>query len=562
MAALALRKLVTAPPRAFGLFLAAATLLASAPGLVGSWVYDDFGMLDNERYDDLADVGAVFAQHSGDYLEGRAPGQTEGETYRPVTMVTLVSVHAATGSPLAHHVLGWLLHLATALALYFALGSVCGEREGVRRWLTALFALHPVAVEAYVWINGRSDLVAGLFLALAVGLLARLGRREALEPRDAAKWAGVAALVVFAGAASKETFLPAVFAAGLAAWLRRERGTGARWAWPAALGAGLGAGLYLLARAAVLDFELGVGSGTNALEDAALWARLPRLEALGAHALITLRPSAMESLAWATFRPATLVEIAAGLVALAALGALAWARDWGGVVYLLGAAVTLAPTVLVTRLLWLGLDRYLYLPMLLVILAAAPHAAKLAERIDASVRRAVGIAALGVLFAAVGSTALSSMQYLDQEAWMDNLVGQRPDDPTAHLFVARHLASEGRFAEARARIDQQPPPPWPAAVGIPQILLAAQLRDPALEDRTFTALLGDHPDNALLRAHGMRWHYLNGRVDAALALAPTLSGTPYCAEVVRQLRIWAQTASDPALGGRLEDAAGELRCPP
>ena len=561
MAASPLRKLVTVPPRAFGLFLAAATLLASAPGLVGTWVYDDFGMLDNERYDDLGDVAAVFAQHSGDYLERLAPGQTEGETYRPITMVTLVAVHAATASPLAHHALGWALHLATAFALYFALGFVCGDREGVRRWLTALFALHPVAVEAYVWINGRSDVVAGLFLALAIGMLARLGRREVLAPREAARWAGGAALVVFAGAASKETFLPAVFAAGLATWLRCERGARARWGW-AAVGAGLGAALYLLARAAVLDFELGVGSGTNALEDAALWARLPRLEALGAHALITLRPSAMESLAWATFRPATLAEIATGVVALAALGGLAWALDWGGVVYLLGAAVTLAPTVLVTRLLWLGLDRFLYLPLILVILAAAPHAAALAARIDASVRRAVAIAALGVLLAAVGATALSSMQYRDQEAWMANLVAQRPDDPTAHLFVARHLAGEGRLLEARARIDQQPPPPWPAAVGIPQILLAAQLRYPALEDRTFTALLGDHPDNALLRAHGMRWHFLNGRVEEALALAPTLSGTPYCAEVVRQLRIWSRSASDPSVAARLESVADQLRCPP
>lgn len=145
---------------------------------------------------------------------------------------------------------------------------------------------------------------------------------------------------------------------------------------------------------------------------------------------------------------------------------------------------------------------------------------------------------------------------------MANLVAQRPDDPTAHLFVARHLAGEGRLLEARARIDQQPPPPWPAAVGIPQILLAAQLRYPALEDRTFTALLGDHPDNALLRAHGMRWHFLNGRVEEALALAPTLSGTPYCAEVVRQLRIWSRSASDPSVAARLESVADQLRCPP
>jgi len=564
MAAPALRKLVAAPPRAFGLVLAAATLLASAPGLVGTWVYDDLRMLDNERYDDLGDVGAVFAQHSGDYIEGGPPGQSEGETYRPVTMITLVAVHAATGSPLAHHVLGWALHLATALLLWLALGRACGGRDGVRRWLTALFALHPVGVEAYVWINGRSDLVAGAILALGVALLARFDdRRASMPPRDAALWVGGAAAVVLAGAASKETFLPAVFAAGLATWLRRrERARGARWPWLAGLGALLGAGLYLLARAVVVDLELAAGTGTHALGDAGLWARLAQLEALGAHALITLRPAAMESLAWSTFRPATWGEIAAGVAALGALVALLRARDWGGVVYLLGAAVTLAPTVLVTRLLWLGLDRYLYLPLILVILAAAPHAATLAERVDESVRRALAVAALGVLFAAVGSTALSSMQYRSQQAWIDNLVAQRPDDPTAHLFVARHLASEGRLAEARARIAQQPPPPWPAAVGIPQILLAGQLRDPALADRTFTTLLAEHPDNPLLRAHGMRWHYLHGRVDEALALAATLSGTPYCAEVVRQLRIWSQEAADSGIGERLDEVAGALRCPP
>jgi hypothetical protein len=86
-------------------------------------------------------------------------------------MFTLLASHALVPRPWLHHAVSWGLHVATAASLYVLLlrrVSNHGWRhaDGAAFVLAALFLLHPVTAEAYVWINGRSDLLAGFWLAM------------------------------------------------------------------------------------------------------------------------------------------------------------------------------------------------------------------------------------------------------------------------------------------------------------------------------------------------------------------------------------------------------------
>ena len=60
-----------------------------------------------------------------------------------------------------------LLHALTASALLIALALQTG-RLGAALLVAALFALHPLQVEAVAWVSGRKDVLAGLFAMLTL----------------------------------------------------------------------------------------------------------------------------------------------------------------------------------------------------------------------------------------------------------------------------------------------------------------------------------------------------------------------------------------------------------
>lgn len=66
-----------------------------------------------------------------------------------------------------HHLVSLLLHLANTGLLFWFLAKVTGER-GASLFAAALFALHPLRVESVAWVSGRGDLLAGLFVLLAL----------------------------------------------------------------------------------------------------------------------------------------------------------------------------------------------------------------------------------------------------------------------------------------------------------------------------------------------------------------------------------------------------------
>lgn len=183
----------------------------------------------------------------------------ERTLYRPLTSVSFAVDRAVFGMrPSGFHAVNLLWHaLATLLVTRLALLALSGNEAGAAL-AGALFAAHPVHVEAVAGIVGRAEILA------AIGVLGAIlchHRAQAAPPARTGVWIAGAWLACFLGLLAKESAIAAPVLCLLAqvAWpappsptLRRRR---------LALYAGyVGAALaYLGARNAVLG-ALGVGA--------------------------------------------------------------------------------------------------------------------------------------------------------------------------------------------------------------------------------------------------------------------------------------------------------------
>ena len=527
--------------------------IACAPGLLGTWVYDDRSMVENPLYDDFSDVLSVFSRNSADYLgRGKLNPQTVA-TYRPLTMLTLVGTHAVAPRPIVHHALGWLLHVLTAWLLYVGLAKSDGQRrlDAVAAWLAALFLLHPVGVEAYVWINGRSDLVAGVLLAVLVVL--RPGR----TPVSAAAMAGWLA-IGFLGTAGKLPFAAAGLFLWTGAWLRQEKE--ARRGAQAALALSLcgGIGLFVVLRSLHTPLADHVGSAFSA-GSVALWTPAPKLTAEAVQALISLRASAMRSMAWTATQGWSVGQVVSAVALLLAVVGLVWRRDWGGVAYLSGALVTFMPTLFVTQRVWFGFDRYLYMPLIMLLLAAEPYARELSARL-ASRSRFLRVVAASLLSLAAVNTNLASRAYAGHVEFMEAMLRERPEDPTVHIYITSMLHVMGDKQNAAEQLRKVPGPPWPKAMIVPQARFASDLGNFALLDETIAYGRAEYPDDPEIALETVRLAQQYRRFDEVIELTKHFPADQQTCMAVRQeIRQWSETLEDPERN-RLRQAADRLHC--
>ena len=506
--------------------LAGVSLAAAWSGLSGTWVGDDWHMVGNYLYADWAELGAVFQRNAAYYLF--ADERIGAGPYRPITMLTLLGTHLLGPEPWLHHALSWLLHALTAVLLFLVLRHQLAER-GASTWavdvtgivLTACFALHPVQVESYVWINGRSDLLAGLWLVVLLLLLELPSTDRVRRLRPV-----MLALVAFLGVGSK---LPFAFAAGAgwAAWAMRGRPS---WRLQAGLAIVGALGLHVVLRATFAPFDGSVGSSTGIVRDQAVWLAIPKLWADAVWALVSLRAEAMQSLSWALYRPWSFSSILGLVLAVLAVGALIWRRDRSGLAYVIGGMLTLAPVVLVSRSFWMGFDRYLYMPSVLFVLAAGPYVLKLVVAASTTRRaRAFAVAGAALLVALALQTKRASATYSSQAAHDAALVEDHPLDPTVHYYLARAAGRSGDLALLDARLAQMPGPPWPRAIAVPTYELAARIGN---DEKTRQAIS---------------------------ALVET-TGPEHCTETRERLLRWRERAPDPEITSLLTRSADGIAC--
>ncbi|MBA4072178.1 MAG: hypothetical protein C0497_10135 [Gemmatimonas sp.] len=184
-----------APPRAaplpdprwgvLALAVALLALAASVTSLRNGFTYDDRWIIaENGRVHELRALWRYFE-------ESYWPMKNGAGLYRPLVIIAYAVQWAlGAGSPFVFHLVNVLLAAMCAVAVFWVLGFLVPTRVA---WLAAaLFAVHPVHVEAVANVVGQAELWAALVLLTAVGLYLR-DRRDGPLRRQT----GVAIVALF-----------------------------------------------------------------------------------------------------------------------------------------------------------------------------------------------------------------------------------------------------------------------------------------------------------------------------------------------------------------------------
>jgi len=196
-------------------FLAA--LLLFLPTLGHDFAWDDRSiLLPNLARAEWSRLGELL---TSDFFRESQDRGSGFDYWRPLVVLSHMAERSLFGDrPAGYHAVNALLHAAASL-LVFLLGLRALGRTTPALAAGLLFAVHPVHVEVVAWVSGRSDLLLGLFLALALWAdwqAGRTGRR---------RWQALALLGFLAALFSKES--AAVFPALVAARvLLNERARG------------------------------------------------------------------------------------------------------------------------------------------------------------------------------------------------------------------------------------------------------------------------------------------------------------------------------------------------
>jgi Flp pilus assembly protein TadD len=157
--------------------VAAIALLAYANSLSNGFAFDDKGVIElNEQVHGL--------EHLGDALSGSYwPGEVaERGLFRPLTLVTYaIDWELWEGRPFGFHLVNVLLHAGVSVLVLFLLLALGTGLPAA--WAgAAIFAVHPVHVEAVANVVGRAELLTTLFFLAAtlVYLKGKGGWRTAL----------------------------------------------------------------------------------------------------------------------------------------------------------------------------------------------------------------------------------------------------------------------------------------------------------------------------------------------------------------------------------------------
>lgn len=168
-------------------------LAACVTSLGHDFTFDDrYVILENGHVHVLKDIWRLFGQTYW-------PLNLGGDGYRPLVMsLFTIQWAAGGGAPWIFHLGNILLAVAAALAVYWCATAILPRTAAFVA--AALFAVHPVHVEATGNVVGQSELLVAIFLSVAMGIYLRARREGPLHPRTMAAILGLYAL----GLLSKE----------------------------------------------------------------------------------------------------------------------------------------------------------------------------------------------------------------------------------------------------------------------------------------------------------------------------------------------------------------------
>ena len=426
-------------------------LASSASSLWNGFAFDDVLIVrDNPQVHSLS-------QLAFDFVQGYWPREHGGALYRPLTLAAFSAQWViGNGAPWVFHAVNVALYAALTLVI-FGLALEFMPVSGA--WIAAaLFAVHPVHVEAVGNVVGQAELTTALAVSLGVWLYVRARRRPELTARDS-----VALLLLLATAAlCKENgiILLGLLVVAEVTVVTDARPAGARVKslLPVYLLLLLGAVIMMIARRAALGATVGeypaLVLGDLGFRDRLLtmlgivpeWVRLflwpahLRADYGPAEFVATNQFGAPQALGLAL----VLVTLTTGLAARRRRPALAFGIAW--------VVLSLLPVsnILVTSGILLA-ERTLLLPSIGLTLAAGAIAAAALRRMQSSrPLQWTAAGALGVLLV-VGAVRSGGRQaaWVDTPSVVQQLVRDAPLNYRGWLMYGAYLRTQGRTDEAR-----------------------------------------------------------------------------------------------------------------
>lgn len=470
------------PPREAGgawipvvaVLLCAACYANSVPG---DFIYDDAKQIVDNR---LVKENRFFweAMTSDVWAFHGKKAEAWSNYWRPAFVLWLIINDRLFGmsSPVPWHITNILLHAGVTLLAYAVLRRLRVERL-VAAAITFLFAVHPVHVESVAWISGCTDMLLAIPLLGALWLVL-----SAWERPSAGKWFAAMACYLAAQSAKEAAFLFAgiVLVAGLSlgqGWRKTLLST-----LPfVALAAG-----FFMARHAVLKMT----------QLQTPWAPGPVGTALTAPSLLAfyLRQSLFP---WYSIGPSyplravkpdtiglenALVPI---IVVLLGFGFLLWLA-WRHPVRRIGLSVfalLLLPAMNIDAFIQEQLvhDRYLYLPILGLLMVVVPAAAAGLSRVFKDAGRAARTCLIG---SGVACVPLGALTVWYNTAWTSELnlwAWGVKSDPGSAFNLSQYglnLIHSGRVEEGKPYLD--------AAIKIYPVTTAILMRaDLATKERRY-----------------------------------------------------------------------------
>jgi tetratricopeptide (TPR) repeat protein len=365
----------------------------------------------------------------------------------PLTRLSHLGDVALYGlAPRGHHATSVLLHGANAALLFLLLEAFTGAAWPAAL-AAALFALHPLRVEAVAWVAERKEVLSFLCGMLALAAYLRHARRPG-------PWRlAVVALLLALGLTAKPVLVTLPFAMLLLdLWpLGRLGGGRADWRRLGLLAAEKVPLLAIAAAGSAVAYEAQRRGGATTMLELPAAARLANAAVAYARYLgATLWPARLSFFyphpgSWPGWAVAGSCALVAALTALALL---AWRRQpWlaTGWLWFLGALV---PMLGIVQIGWQSIaDRYTYLPSVGLAVAVAWSAAALARRRPRLLPALAAAAAL-VLVPLAAQARRQTAVWRDSRTLYQRALDVDADNWLAHQNLGAMLVNERNPAGA------------------------------------------------------------------------------------------------------------------
>jgi protein O-mannosyl-transferase len=427
-------------------------LAASLNSVANGFAYDDVALIQNAAR--VHTLDGWWRELASTYWPG-------GDGYRPLTVIAWrVQWLLGSGSPALFHATNVVLHgMGTAAVLWLALAALPLVPATIA---AALYAVHPVHVEAIANVVGQSELAVCLLVVVATAAYVRGRQAGALSRR---RWGAIAVLYALACMVKEHAIVfPALILLAELTLVRDSTAVASRLArlrLPLLVLALL-AGVYLLARSRVVIDGL-AGFRPFVVFDALDLSATDRILTM-----VGVVPEWLRLLLWprrlATQYAPPDIEIAQGpsiallpgLIILGGVVALmlaTWRRSPVTSFGIAWVVITLLPVSnLVLPAGFIIAERTLLLPSVGAMIAVASALPWLERALSG--HRLLRLAAAGLLTLVIGIGALHSVTrnrvWRDDDRLWRQGVRDTPDSYLAHFRLGLHLISRGDYRTGEA----------------------------------------------------------------------------------------------------------------